>query len=78
MERIGLLGVENYRKARRIAWFVMTLFAAIAAPVDILSMLFLMVPMFLLYELGILLCLWAPKRPELDIEVPESEEMVEV
>jgi sec-independent protein translocase protein TatC len=79
MERLGIMRIETYRRGRRIAWFIMTVFAAIACPSsDFLSMIFLLVPMCLLYELGIWLCMWTPRRPELEIEVPESGEMVEV
>jgi sec-independent protein translocase protein TatC len=79
LERMGIMRVATFRSARRMAWFLMAVFAAVCSPsTDALSMLFLWLPMILLYELGIWLCLWTPKRPELEIEVPESEEMVEV
>ena len=79
LERIGILTVEHFRGTRRIAWFVLAIFSAIITPsVDALSMLFLWVPMCLLYELGIMLCLWAPKRPTFEFEESESEELIEV
>jgi sec-independent protein translocase protein TatC len=79
LERMGIIRVETFRNTRRIAWFLLTLFAAIAVPsTDVLSILFLLIPMCLLYELGIWLCVWVPRRPELEMEVPESEEMIEV
>jgi sec-independent protein translocase protein TatC len=56
-ERLRLLSVEVYRRKRRLAWFVMAIFAAVITPsTDSISMLLLWVPMSLLYELGILLC----------------------
>jgi sec-independent protein translocase protein TatC len=79
LERIGILTVDTFRSARRIAWFLMAIFAAVITPsTDAFSMLFLWVPMSLLYELGILMCLWAPKRPTFDFEESESEELIEV
>jgi sec-independent protein translocase protein TatC len=79
VERIGVLTVDQFRKARRIAWFVMAVFAAVITPsTDALSMLFLWVPMSLLYEMGILMCILSPKRPTFDLDVPESEELIEV
>ncbi|HYT90955.1 MAG TPA: twin-arginine translocase subunit TatC [Gemmataceae bacterium] len=57
LERLGVLGVDAYRGKRRIAWFVLAVFAAVITPsVDLYSMVFLWVPLGLLYELGILLC----------------------
>ena len=41
-------------------------------------MLFLWVPISLLYELGIIMCWYAPKRPTFDMEESESEELIEV
>jgi hypothetical protein len=41
-------------------------------------MLFLWVPMSLLFELGIWLIKMQPKQPGLDEDVPDADEMVEV
>jgi sec-independent protein translocase protein TatC len=79
LQRVGVFSVDAFRGKRRISWFVMAVFAAVITPsVDPFSMLLLWVPMGLLYELGIGLCVFLPGRPLLDFEVPESEEMVEV
>jgi sec-independent protein translocase protein TatC len=78
LERIGIMSVEQFRKFRRIAWFVMAAFAAVVTPTDAFSMIFLWIPMSLLYELGIILCRLQPQRSALDMDVPESEELVEV
>jgi sec-independent protein translocase protein TatC len=77
--KIGLLDVDHFRRYRKIAWFVMAVFAAVITPtVDALSMLFLWVPMGFLYELGIIMCALQPNTPFEDVETPEAEEMVEV
>jgi sec-independent protein translocase protein TatC len=79
LERIGLFTVDSFRGKRRIVWFLMAVFAAVITPsTDAFSMLFLWVPMCLLYELGIGLILLSPRPPSLDVEVPEPEDMVEV
>ena len=78
-DKIGILEADTYRSYRKIAWFILAIFAAIITPtVDAVSMLFLWVPLCLLYELGILLAWFQPKTPFEDVETPESEEMVEV
>jgi sec-independent protein translocase protein TatC len=78
LERLGIMSVDAYRKHRRIAIFVMAVLAAIIAPSpDILSIMSLTVPLWCLYELGILMCIFSP-RPGMGLDVPESEEMVEV
>jgi sec-independent protein translocase protein TatC len=78
LARLGVMDVESFRNKRRIAWFVMAVFAAVVTPsVDALSMLFLWVPMSMLFELGILLIKLTPQQPGLDI-APEPDEMVEV
>jgi sec-independent protein translocase protein TatC len=79
LERIGVMTVEAYRARRRIAWFALAVFAMIITPTpDAVTMLCLWIPMSLLYELGILICQYAPKRPTFDMDVPESEELIEV
>ena len=79
IQRIGLLTVDSFRKFRRIAWFSLAVFAAVITPdPSPISMMFLWIPMSLLYELGIFLCVYLPGRPLLEFGVPESEEMVEV
>jgi len=79
LERLGILSVESFRRKRGIAWFVLVLFAAIVLPsMDVGSLLGLWIPLGLLYELGILMCVLLPKRPAFDIDVPESDELIEV
>jgi len=78
MERVGLLSLATMRKNRRIAWFVMAVFAAIITPSpDAISMLLLWIPMSMLYELGIVLCRMQPPRSVLDDDL-DSGAMVEV
>jgi sec-independent protein translocase protein TatC len=77
LERVGIMSVEGYRKSRRVIWFFMAVFAAVITPsTDPYSMLFLWVPMCMLFELGIWLCQMSPPRPELEEEA--EEEWVEV
>jgi sec-independent protein translocase protein TatC len=79
LAKVGIMGSETFRGTRRIAWFVLAIFAAVITPsVDAISMLWLWVPMCLLFELGIILARFAERNRELDVDVPESEEMVEV
>jgi sec-independent protein translocase protein TatC len=79
MFKIGIVDVQAFRNYRKIAWFLMAIFAAVITPtVDALSMMFLWVPMGFLYELGILMCAWQPQVPFEDVETPQNEEMVEV
>jgi sec-independent protein translocase protein TatC len=79
MTKIGVADASTFRSYWKIAYFAMAVFAAVITPtVDAVSMLFLWVPMVLLYELGIWLCKLQPQTPFEDVETPEAEEMVEV
>ncbi len=78
-ERLGVMNVEMFQKNRLYAWFGMAVFAAVATPsTDAFSLLFLWIPMGLLYELGIFMCKISPSRPDYGIDVPEPDEMVGV
>ena len=58
---VGILRVETLRQKRRHALFILTIIAAAVTPTsDITSMLLMLVPLYLLYELGILLLVAAP------------------
>jgi Sec-independent protein secretion pathway component TatC len=60
---IGLLNTRFLRKYRRHAVFVCAIVAAVVTPtIDIVSMLGLMIPLYLLYELGIVLLVVAPAQ----------------
>ncbi len=79
LQRVGIFTVDTFRNKRRIAIFIMAIFAAIITPtLDPFTMTLLWAPMVLLYELGIYLCVYVPGRPLLDLDVPEPDELVEV
>jgi len=78
LAKIGIMDAVAFRRKRRIAWFAMAFFAAIITPIDWLSMIALWIPMCGLYELGILMVQYSAKSSEMDMDVPEPEEMVEV
>jgi sec-independent protein translocase protein TatC len=77
--RIGLFSIDSFRNKRRIIWFLMAVFAAIITPsTDPYSMMFLWVPMCLLFELGIYLCMMYP-QPTYDEDDDDGwEGMIEV
>jgi len=64
LERIGVFSVEGYRRHRRLAIFLLAVLAAVLSVTpDYYSMLALTVPLWGLYEVGILLCRWSPRPP---------------
>jgi sec-independent protein translocase protein TatC len=76
LDRVGIAGADTYRRHRRMALFLLALVAALLAVApDWYSMVALMLPLWGLYELGILLCRLSP-RPEPWPD--EAEEAAEV
>jgi len=74
--KLGIMDATSFRKKRFVAWFVLCVFAAMVTPSDALSMLMLMIPMWGLYELGILMVQYSAPTPE---EVPDTaDELIEV
>jgi Sec-independent protein translocase protein (TatC) len=56
LSRIGMFTAADYRAKRRPAILIVTIVPTVLTPgIDVSSMLFLSIPMILLYELGILL-----------------------
>jgi sec-independent protein translocase protein TatC len=58
LAKVGLVDMPRLRRYRAHVIVAMSVIAAVLAPPDLLSMLAMMLPMWLLYELGILLA-WA-------------------
>ncbi|MCE9529894.1 MAG: twin-arginine translocase subunit TatC [Planctomycetes bacterium] len=71
LNRIGMFTWQDYLSKWRYAIFCIAAFSAVITPTpDAVTMLYLFIPMFGLYMLGILLCKWLPP-PGFD----EEEEM---
>ena len=65
--RVGIATPAGLRKARRIAILLALVFAAVVTPTtDAVTMLFVAVPMIVLYEIGILAATHAGRRRERD------------
>ena len=80
----GMIDVAFLRKYRKHALLVIAIVAALLTPADPFSMVMMMVPLCLLYELGALLLKWfpasrvaggGPKRgdPAIDVALPGRE-----
>jgi sec-independent protein translocase protein TatC len=59
--RIGIMEIATLRKMRRIVYFILTIISAVIVPDVVTGMIALVVPLVLLYELGILLAKWGEK-----------------
>ncbi|MCH2134980.1 MAG: twin-arginine translocase subunit TatC [Phycisphaerales bacterium] len=57
---IGIVNVDMLRKRRSWALLICAVVAALTTPSDVFSMLIMLIPLYLLYELGILLAKWLP------------------
>ncbi len=57
---MGVLRPDWLRQRRRYALLVLALISAIITPQDVISMLMMLIPLYMLYELGIQLIVWVP------------------
>ena len=64
LSKMGILSREQLRKGRRYAVVIVLTIAAIVTPADPLSMLIVATPLYLLYEIAILLCSKSAENPE--------------
>jgi sec-independent protein translocase protein TatC len=77
--RLGIIPVETYQKNRRMAMFGMACLAILlAASPDAFSMISLTVPLWILYEVGILLCKMYPQDAFAPEEETDAEQLVQV
>ena len=78
MNRIGLFGWEDYWAKWRYAVIILALFSAIITPTpDAITMMYLFVPMFGLYMIGVAVCKIFPPQYEID-DAAELAEQVAV
>ncbi len=66
LERISVFEIVDYREKRRMAILVIAFLSMILTPADPMSMLLMMFPLILLYELGIILCGFNPHKPQVE------------
>jgi sec-independent protein translocase protein TatC len=79
LDSLGILDVATIQSKRGMTWFVMAIFAAVITPsADPFSMIMLWIPLGLLFEVGILMCKIRKKGGDLEIEVPDRDELVGV
>lgn len=81
LERIGIANADTFKQKRKYAIFGLAIFAAIITPTpDAITMCYLWLPMVALYEFGVWLCVFSPRKSEGldDLDVPDSEELIEV
>ncbi len=79
IDSIGLLDVKTIQSKRGMVWFAMVIVAAVITPSgDPFSLLMLWIPLGLLFELGIIMCKLRRRGSDLDIEVPDRDEVVGV
>lgn len=56
LERISIFSANDYREKRRMSILAISIISMILTPSDPVSMMLMMIPLLLLYEIGILLC----------------------
>jgi len=61
LNKTGLVSLESLRKSRRFVVLIIFIVAAMATPPDVISQVTLAIPLYLLFELGILLS-WFSQR----------------
>ena len=62
LERLSIFDAKIYREKRRIAVLVIAIASMMLTPADPASMILMMIPLVLLYELGIWLCQYIAQR----------------
>lgn len=72
--KAGLLSVETLRRGRRYAIVIIVTVAAFITPPDMFSQIALSVPLYLLYEISILLCRNPKNTPSKPTDALEEEE----
>jgi len=62
--RVGIVDVPTLKRLRKYIFFIAALVAAVIVPDVVTGMIALMLPLYLLYELGIFLAVWGDKKSQ--------------
>ena len=62
LNKIGFVAAKTLADGRRYAIVAILIVAAIVTPPDVVSQLLLAIPMYLLYEISVWICIWQEKR----------------
>lgn len=62
LNKTGLVSIQTFRKSRKYVLLGIFILAAIATPPDAISQVTLAIPLYFLYELGILICLFTGRK----------------
>ena len=73
IERLGILTQDDFREKRRIAILVIAVVSMLLTPQDPTTMIFMMIPLTILYEFGIMLCDWTPPANPFDDAIVVAE-----
>jgi sec-independent protein translocase protein TatC len=64
LNKVGLVSLKALRSSRKYVLLVVFVVAAMVTPPDIISQVTLAVPLYLLFELGIILCYLASRKKQ--------------
>ncbi|WP_110113045.1 twin-arginine translocase subunit TatC [Bacillus sp. CGMCC 1.16541] len=62
LTKLGILTPTMMTKYRKFVYLALVILSAVLTPPDLLSQLFVLIPLFLLYEMSVLLCGWIYNR----------------
>ena len=62
--KIGLVSAQYLRKQRKFAILIMAILSAVITPPDIFSQLLMLVPLLVLYEIGVFMVLFAGRKQQ--------------
>lgn len=72
LERISVFEVKDYIEKTRMAILVISIISMLMTPADPMSMLLMMLPLLLLYGLGIAMCKYFPSANASPFESPDT------
>ncbi len=68
LNRTGILSINSLRKARKYVFLSIFVLSAMVTPPDVISQVTLALPLYILFEIGILISLWSDKKRKEQLE----------
>jgi sec-independent protein translocase protein TatC len=69
LTRLSIITPAFLQKARRFAYLALVVFSTLISPPDIVTNILIALPMIVLYEISVVICIWVYRRMQREAEV---------
>lgn len=74
LTRLSIITPAFLQKARRFAYLALVVFSTLISPPDFVSNILIALPMIVLYEISVIICMWVYRRMQREAEAEKNDD----